>query len=464
MLERFFRYLTAKTVFVGGVFIVVQAFLLPHNEGAIAWVRLLQKGIPFLVVVDIVIGCCQRILNGQWPWQRWAWFVLALAPTYPFVLSPYGVLFALNSYLFWLLVCLVPLALHTTRILRQTEIKGLIIATITTLLGLWALEWMLRNQPNAPYTYSELSEGIPYRPRRMDSDSGFYAPFRLQRFRKNWTDSLGTLRKKEFHQQYTYNNWGFNDSNWPDSSSDSTEIWIALGDSFTEGVGAGPKGESNWPRLLQAKVRQLKPQVRILNAGVSGADPVLSLRMLDKLLLRFQPKVVVLVINGSDLDDIAERGGLARVYRPLHITPFEYGMMTSFVFRQLYIKIWGYSFMGLSPLEQTQTKQAAFATLNEIIQRLQAWGIHSNFSAKVYYLPGYQEMTHASQKPGLLSQLTNITSLYPCYVQHGAQGKVDTYYWPIDRHHTPKGYQLMAECIYESLPDSLKQPKLYTPR
>jgi len=326
------------------------------------------------------------------------------------------------------------------------------------ILCFWVLEFTLRRLPHAPYTHSERRTQTPYHAARFRADSAFYAPLYLQQHRINRTDSLQPIRTLEFEQVFRYNNWGFHDSHWPDSSSDSTEIWIALGDSFTEGVGAGPRGDSNWPRLLQAMVRIHRPQVRILNAGISGSDPVHSLRLLERLIPRFRPKVVLLAITPSDRDDIKERGGLTRVFRPHHLKPFEYGMMTSFVFRHFFIHVLGYDYFGNSPSKQLYLERFVDQTIEDIIHNLYLMGKRELFIPKIFFLPGYHEMKDSTLTSTSFKQHKGIVNLGACYREKGMHSQTDTYFWPIDQHNTPAGYALMAECIYESLPDSLKQP------
>lgn len=114
-----------------------------------------------------------------------------------------------------------------------------------------------------------------------------------------------TIAQNEFSHVIHSNALGFNDKEWSKNKTSLCRV-VALGDSFTEGVGSS--NDSSWTKLVQ----KMLPAKEIFSAGISGSDPVFAYDMLQRLILPYQPDVVIVTINSSDIGDIRVRGGLER--------------------------------------------------------------------------------------------------------------------------------------------------------
>ena len=77
---------------------------------------------------------------------------------------------------------------------------------------------------------------------------------------------------------------------------------VCLGDSFT--FGAWVDGEESYPAQLENKLRQLGHEnVAVLNAGMLSYSPVLHRELLFNTLMQYEPTVVTLMLDCTDIGD-----------------------------------------------------------------------------------------------------------------------------------------------------------------
>ena len=116
---------------------------------------------------------------------------------------------------------------------------------------------------------------------------------------------------------------------------DSNEFRIIVfGDSFTEGVGAPM--DSTWVIAMEEFLDSDSTNIiTTYNAGVSGSDPFYAYVLFRDKMKIYQPDLILVAVNSSDITDYFVRGGLERfcedstvrykkppwiesVYRPCH--------------------------------------------------------------------------------------------------------------------------------------------------
>ena len=89
---------------------------------------------------------------------------------------------------------------------------------------------------------------------------------------------------------------------------------VCLGDSLTEGYGVAP--EDAYPSVLQRRLREAGFEVRVVNAGISGATSASGLSRL-RWQLRAAPDVLLIALGANDglrgVDPAATRRNLAQV-------------------------------------------------------------------------------------------------------------------------------------------------------
>lgn len=80
-------------------------------------------------------------------------------------------------------------------------------------------------------------------------------------------------------------------------ASTDAGVILFLGDSLTAGYGIAP--EDSYPSLLSERIKNANPQLRVVNAGVSGDTTAGGLRRLDWL-LRQKVSILVLALGAND--------------------------------------------------------------------------------------------------------------------------------------------------------------------
>jgi lysophospholipase L1-like esterase len=394
----------------------------------------------------------------------WASAVGVSCFTFPFTQAPEVGFGWVSMVLYGLLLAFGPLCwTYLVRDSNYTPVDWRSPALLGGVLsmGWFILETMARTLPGSPHTYLELNQKANYQPALFIDDSTFLNPFYRQQRVQN---TLVKSQLPEFEQTLRFNNWGFNDTDWPQQTNQDTTLWLAMGDSFTEGIGSNR--DSTWPKLLERKLSpttSTKP-IRVFNAGFSGADPLQNYRLLDSLSLAYKFHVVIWALNDGDLTDIMDRGELHNRLNPPYYQFYEYYFGLSFLFRRIWLYGLRFDFQGRSPQEQLERKEWAKARLRQLRTSLDSLAQARGFMVHVVVHPTVDEFREQQAQycqPSPMAYtiaLPGWTQLVNCYCKTEPQTPTHSLYWPIDRHHTPKGYQLMAECIYESLPDSLKQP------
>lgn len=272
----------------------------------------------------------------------------------------------------------------------------------------------------------------------------------------------------EFSYAYQINSWGYNDIEWDSTKPEGVLRVLALGDSFTEGFGA-PQ-DSSW--VAQIRNINFGRPIEWLNAGISAADPFINFHALRTELHRFQPDIIIQIISNQDLqEDIPLRGGLDRFKEDGSLNysarpPFERLIAYSHLSRLLQ------SVLTIPRIfYRAETKKeaidASLEKVSELIDSYANWSIE-NQNVPIIIIPYqvspqmYLEKQYKLEELYLMhskSESVAIISMFDCYKNRGLNNKrtFSRLWWPVDRHHTSQGYQMMAECIAEAIRPMIEQ-------
>jgi len=120
-------------------------------------------------------------------------------------------------------------------------------------------------------------------------------------------DSTVEHTTTEFQYVAHINNLGFRDRDFSRSKSDTRRIAV-LGDSFTYGWGLSI--EESWPKVLEARLREMGRHVEVANLGVPGAGPREYAKLAPRAIQMLRPDVVIVaVVQADDLFQCHESGG-----------------------------------------------------------------------------------------------------------------------------------------------------------
>ena len=230
---------------------------------------------------------------------------------------------------FLLLACAFFLCLICLRILGKvfsfqrpllTNIRLMLISFII----LWAgAELFLRYGLKRYSSYSEKNSEFLYVSPYTVKESNWSPVWQknLHVYKPNYRSSLNFA---EYAYHIQTNSEGLREAEIPVPNPHSDYRILALGDSFTEGRGAGQ--DSTWPKSLERKLNASagSRKTMVINAGISGSDPFFEYQLLKERLLKYNPNMVIVAINSSDIDDLIIRGGMER-FQPGGILKYKEG-------------------------------------------------------------------------------------------------------------------------------------------
>lgn len=271
-------------------------------------------------------------------------------------------------------------------------------------------------------------------------------------------------------QEYIYelktNNEGLRDIEHPINKKKNDFRIIALGDSFTEGVGVTAL-EDTWVKVLERKLNEQFPNKKttIINAGISSSDPFFELVLLKQKLLKYNPDVVLMTLNQSDIDEIIQRGGEKRFLQNKTVRfnagPwFEPVFGMSYIVRILVHKVFGLNWLFLDENEQMYKSESAVSQIRKCVNDLQKIGEHKGFKTIAIIQPVREDL-EIKEKGN-----SNIKNVFPVnasvltldmidfFKSKNADSNLDTFYWPIDQHFTKNGNLLFALGLEEFLINS----------
>jgi hypothetical protein len=238
---------------------------------------------------------------------------------------------------------------------------------------------------------------------------------------------------------------------------------IALGDSFTEGMGAGY--ESTWPRVLEIELASAMPgrPVTVVNAGISGSDVCFEYVLLRDRLLALSPSLVIVAINDTDVSDMVRRGGMERfrddgsVAYAREAPSWEWLYAISFITRTFTVSVLHLDWLLMTPEERDRVESEAALLIIDTLRDFWALSQEKGFDlALVFHPKEVDELAMNSFSPQftqVLESMANdgrfaVIDLLSYYTEHGLMTEAPSeYFWPIDGHHTPAAYEIMGKAV-----------------
>jgi hypothetical protein len=273
--------------------------------------------------------------------------------------------------------------------------------------------------------------------------------------------------KSEFSFPRTTNTLGLCEEEIPRQPDSLEYRVIALGDSYTEGLGV--PYEKTWAKAIEGHARFRAVNARVYNAGISGSDPWYEYVLLREKLLDSEPNLVLVAVNASDIDDVLARGGQER-FQPDGTTrftrqppPWEWLYGVSYLTRSVIHDLLRYDYLFVRESEafeqRIQAVEVVFAALKAFDQLARARG----FDLMVIVHPDRWEATrdrHSDPISVLLERLTSDgTITYVDVLSHWRDTGIfkrrpaESLYWELDGHNNADGYALLAEAVAQKAKD-----------
>jgi hypothetical protein len=277
--------------------------------------------------------------------------------------------------------------------------------------------------------------------------------------------SVETEEKIEFSIDHHYNNLGFKGKDILAKETGEYRI-VALGDSFTEGA-AAPDGYS-WPEQLHKMCSSADSNINVINLGKSGNDPVFEYKALKDTFIKLQPNMVLLAINGSDISEIITRGNLVQRFYKNGTTHLKKGPWWEFFYAYSYIVrnfihgVFGFDHLFISKKDYRNNKDPfcdAAKDLADCLQETYLYCSSKKINFYVVFIPEQYEMEMRSFGKCLgntynICKTNNIPLVFlPTLYENKGMNNENAYkyYWTNDKHHNQIGYELLAQCVFETI-------------
>lgn len=273
--------------------------------------------------------------------------------------------------------------------------------------------------------------------------------------------------KREFTHVRTTNSLGLAEREVSSEPSANEYRILALGDSFTEGVGTDY--DSTWVRVLERKLTSSFPgkSITAINAGISGSDVFYEYMLLKERLLDLEPDLVIVAINNSDVNDIIVRGGMER-FQADGTTVYSnsppswewiYGI--SFIFRSIVHDVLGYDWLFMKPDEAVVAQRQAAAQITTAVDAFARLAREEEFRLLIVTHPHEWERRSHNYAFGfgdVVADLANDTGIaYVDLLDYYTVNRIITeenaaeFWWQLDAHHNGRGYQAMGNGIADTI-------------
>jgi len=318
-------------------------------------------------------------------------------------------------------------------------------------------------------SYSENNYGwfyiSPFSDRFSDLKNQYYYGSSTSEKYTHAANSSIIFETADFTIEHKYNELGLRERENIPALIKDRKVILTIGDSFTEGVGTSQ--DSTWQRQLENRLNDsLSNEYVVVNAGISGSDPILEYHLLNQLLKSIQPDYVVISISSYDLLDILESGGqdfkLKERKQEMN-QPFGYYLYSwSYLFRAVSTLIYDYPEIFMNQDEFDREIQKAASQTIEIIHEITSIGLKKNFKTIVVFFPLKDEMIKYNYNfdafNNIIKSLNSNDEIFTVDILDFYRQNKNSFiippemlYWPHDGHMTSLGYQIWSDILFTDL-------------
>jgi lysophospholipase L1-like esterase len=341
--------------------------------------------------------------------------------------------------------------------LRSARFRlGLAVSIVATAAMLVVVELGLRAWPGSYATYLERNEGRSY-----ELQYHHTGPARYHVFSPN---TSYTHPRQEFAFPRTTNSMGLADREIPFDKASGEYRIVAFGDSYTEGVGAAY--EDTWLAVAARRIAAAMPgrTVTSFNAGISGSDPWYAFILFAEKLAQYEPDLVFLAINASDVNDVIIRGGAERFQldgsvRPRPTPWWEWLYGVSYLVRHVMHDVAGYNSLFVKTADWPEERKRATGELMQAINSFRRLTDGFGIRLVVVFHPDKQEAARQRYERAFAAFVEDVKGVPGLEVvdvldrwkAKGLLQDTSELFWPIDGHNTPKGYAAFGEVVAEAV-------------
>ena len=366
------------------------------------------------------------------------------------------------------LFAVVELTMRQLRCAAETRAN---IRTLVTTVGIMliAVELVLRAGLGGYATYQEKAEGRSYQRQRHLIKTPSW-------FRVHQPHIDFTYRRQEFAFPRHTNDLGLSEADIPPEKPAGEYRIVALGDSFTEGVGTSY--DSTWVKVMEREVAARSPgrKVTTINAGIAGSDICAEYMLFREKLVSYHPDLVIVATNFTDVEDIMLRGGLERfrpngsVGVPYAAPPWEWLYGISYLSRPVVHGVLGYDDFLIERSVASARQQAAVADMRATVTAFTTLARERGFRLLFLLHPVRGEAEAGQYDPAFdgfvadLKQMPGVDIVDALGYWHEKQimtiENAPSFYWPIDGHNNIRGYAILGQAVADQVIrlDLLRRP------
>ncbi len=269
-----------------------------------------------------------------------------------------------------------------------------------------------------------------------------------------------SFETSDFCFLHKYNEYGIRERNNLKELIQGKTVILTIGDSFTEGVGTSQ--DSTWQRILETRLNEtISSYFVVVNAGVSGSDPIQEVKLLEKLTNELQPNYVIISIGSNDLMDIVENPDNSRSL--INSQPLGYYFYSwSFLYRAVSTLFYDYPEIFMNQKKFDVELQKSSEIIYNQIYQITEMGNVVGFKTIVVFFPSADELINYQYKYSsfatLIHKTRNTDKIFSVDIlEFFTENKnafilpEDILYWPADGHMTPVGYRIWSDILYADL-------------
>lgn len=304
-------------------------------------------------------------------------------------------------------------------------------------------------------SWTERNVGEYISPYQMVNPSSWY--------HVRFPNDVTSYGQPEFDHELRTNSLGIRDIEHPVEKTDGELRIVGLGDSFTEGQGAAY--EASYLQVLERNLnrRVEGDRVRVIVGGVAGSDPFYCFRLLKDKLLVFEPDLVTLTVNSTDVMDVVTRGGSERFLADgtvrLAEPPADEWLFSRSHLYRAFLMLLGYDWFGLGPWERVTERKRALEKLESLVEEYLELADAEGFELLVILHPDSHELSEETYsfdarrlKRHFAERRIRVLDLMDYFASRAPTVESrEELYWPNDFHYTEAGYRIFAEGIEEYL-------------
>lgn len=288
----------------------------------------------------------------------------------------------------------------------------------------------------------------------------YYCPYgiKLPYFHLHKPSTEFILDHTDFKYPYSINSLGIREGEIEKEKSSRKKRIFCFGDSFTEGVGA--PYDSSYVKELGKKIKEKSKDFEIFNCAVSGSDPFFNFVLLKEKLIAYNPDIVFLTVNSSDLSDYIYLGGIERFINKEVVTRrkpfFEPFFCHSHFIRFIIIDLLKYDWTLLQVDDYNYLIDEAVKDISAIVGQTEDLCNSKGVKFMLILQPAPDEILFPEKNykkilklvPFLELNRINYIDLFPSISAVMNKNNIREYSWKTDGHYNSNGYKVLGDAIF----------------